>query len=70
VRDDECPQHFCPGINAVIVGGEIVYRDGQDTRVRAGRLLRQRGGRVMWGARRGIPTATRRTKQEDTDEHL
>jgi N-acyl-D-amino-acid deacylase len=43
----ECPRQFCHGIDAVIVAGEIAYRDGQDTGVRAGRLLRQRGGRVM-----------------------
>jgi N-acyl-D-amino-acid deacylase len=43
----ECPRQFCSGINAVIVAGEIVYRDGQDTGARPGRLLRQCGGRVM-----------------------
>jgi N-acyl-D-amino-acid deacylase len=43
----ECPGQFCSGINAVIVAGEVVYRDGQDTGARVGRLLRQRGGRVM-----------------------
>jgi N-acyl-D-amino-acid deacylase len=43
----ECPQRPSRGMNAVIVAGEIVYRDGRDTGVRAGRLLRQRGGRVM-----------------------
>jgi N-acyl-D-amino-acid deacylase len=43
----ECPRQFCSGMNAVIVAGEIVYRDGQDTGARVGRLLRQRGGRVM-----------------------
>jgi N-acyl-D-amino-acid deacylase len=42
----ERPQQFCSGMEAVIVDGEIVYRDGQDTGVRVGRLLRQRGGRV------------------------
>jgi N-acyl-D-amino-acid deacylase len=42
----ECPQQFCVGISAVIVAGQIVYRDGQDTGARAGRLLRQRHGRV------------------------
>jgi N-acyl-D-amino-acid deacylase len=43
----DCPQQLCYGMNAVIVAGEIVYRDGHDTGVRAGRLLRQRGGRVL-----------------------
>jgi N-acyl-D-amino-acid deacylase len=43
----ERPQQFCRGMDAVIVNGEIVYREGQDTGIRAGRLLRQRGGRVM-----------------------
>lgn len=43
----ERPQQFCQGMDAVIVNGEIVYRDGQDTGIRVGRLLRQRGGRVM-----------------------
>jgi N-acyl-D-amino-acid deacylase len=42
----ECPQQFCCGINAVIVAGQIAYRDGQDTGATAGRLLRQRHGRV------------------------
>jgi N-acyl-D-amino-acid deacylase len=42
----ERPQQFCLGINAVIVAGQIAYRDGQDTGVAAGRLLRQRQGRV------------------------
>jgi N-acyl-D-amino-acid deacylase len=42
----ERPQQFCLGIHAVIVAGQVVYRDGQDTGARAGRLLRQRHGRV------------------------
>lgn len=42
----ERPQQFCLGINAVIVAGQIVYRDGQDTGAKVGRLLRQRHGRV------------------------
>lgn len=42
----ERPQQFCRGMDAVIVDGEIVYRDGQDTGTRVGRLLRLRGGRV------------------------
>jgi N-acyl-D-amino-acid deacylase len=40
------PRRFCEGINAVIVGGQVAYRDGRDTGARAGRLLRQRDGRV------------------------
>ncbi|HVT70998.1 MAG TPA: amidohydrolase family protein [Trebonia sp.] len=42
----ERPQQFCHGMNAVIVAGQVVYRDGQDTGARPGRLLRQHGGRV------------------------
>jgi N-acyl-D-amino-acid deacylase len=42
----ERPRQFCRGIDAVIVAGQVAYRDGQDTGVRAGRLLRQRHGRV------------------------
>jgi N-acyl-D-amino-acid deacylase len=42
----ERPQQFCLGIHAVVVAGQIAWRDGQDTGVRAGRLLRQRGGQV------------------------
>jgi N-acyl-D-amino-acid deacylase len=42
----ESPQQYCRGISAVIVAGQIAYRDGQDTGARAGRLLRQRHGRV------------------------
>jgi N-acyl-D-amino-acid deacylase len=40
------PQQFCRGIRAVIVAGQIALRDGQDTGVRAGRLLRLSDGRV------------------------
>jgi N-acyl-D-amino-acid deacylase len=42
----ERPQQFCAGIDAVIVAGQIAFRDGQDTGVRAGRLLRLSNGRV------------------------
>ena len=42
----ERPRQFCRGIDAVIVAGQVAYRDGQDTGVRAGRLLRQRHGQV------------------------
>jgi N-acyl-D-amino-acid deacylase len=40
------PQQFCRGIHAVIVAGQLAVRDGQDTGVRAGRLLRLSDGRV------------------------
>jgi N-acyl-D-amino-acid deacylase len=42
----ERPHQFCVGIAAVIVAGQLVRRDGQDTGARPGRLLRQRHGRV------------------------
>jgi N-acyl-D-amino-acid deacylase len=42
----ERPRQFCRGIDAVIVAGQVAWRDGQDTGVRAGRLLRQHRGRV------------------------
>lgn len=35
------------GIDAVIVNGEIVWRDGRPTGARPGKLLRNRGGRVQ-----------------------
>jgi N-acyl-D-amino-acid deacylase len=38
------PHRFSTGVSTVIVAGQIVYRDGEDTGARSGRLLRQRGG--------------------------
>jgi N-acyl-D-amino-acid deacylase len=40
----EAPHQFCAGVSYVVVCGQMIVEDGQDTGLAAGRVLRHRGG--------------------------